>query len=158
MENPYRQIFQAFADAGIRYLVVGGVARSFHGYRRFTADLNILLARDEENLEKMAKRMCQMPRLALDVLVDASLRFEDFDRRKEWKRVWGIAIPVISMDDFAGMHGCPRGQTNRGIDRDYLRRCKATTPEQRLDWLAAALDFVREMERSNPPKHAPQKK
>lgn len=28
------------------------------------------------------------------------------------------------------------------FDRDYLRRCKASTIEQRLDWLAAAQGFV----------------
>ncbi|MBI3619503.1 hypothetical protein HY213_05730 [Candidatus Peregrinibacteria bacterium] len=28
------------------------------------------------------------------------------------------------------------------FDLDYLRRCKASTPEQRLDWLAAAQEFA----------------
>jgi predicted nucleotidyltransferase len=55
--NPYRQLFQALNDAGIRYLVVGGVAVNLHGYRRFTADVDILLALDTENLEKMTKLM-----------------------------------------------------------------------------------------------------
>lgn len=59
-DNPYRQIFQAFADAGIRYLVVGGVAVNLHGYRRFTGDFDILLALDIENLEKMTALMHRM--------------------------------------------------------------------------------------------------
>jgi len=29
-----------------------------------------------------------------------------------------------------------------GIDVDYLRRCKQSTPQQRLDWLAAAWEFA----------------
>lgn len=29
-----------------------------------------------------------------------------------------------------------------GIDREYLRRCKESTPAQRLDWLAAAREFA----------------
>lgn len=29
-----------------------------------------------------------------------------------------------------------------GIDLDYLRRCKESTPAQRLDWLAAAREFA----------------
>lgn len=37
-------------------------------------------------------------------------------------------------------------QTSRGIDRDYLRRCKQATTEQRIEWLWIALDFVRGME------------
>ena len=28
------------------------------------------------------------------------------------------------------------------IDRDYLHRTKASTPEQRLNWLMAAQEFV----------------
>jgi len=32
------------------------------------------------------------------------------------------------------------------VDLDYLHRCKASTPEQRLDWLVAAQEFVRAAE------------
>ena len=59
-DNPYRQIFQALSDAEIRYLVVGGVAVNLHGYRRFTGDIDILLALDEKNLEKMTTLMHEM--------------------------------------------------------------------------------------------------
>lgn len=74
--NPYRVIFQALNDAGIRYLVIGGVAVNLHGYRRFTADIDILLALDEENLEKMTNLMRTMGYIerlpvALRVLSDA---------------------------------------------------------------------------------------
>lgn len=44
-------------EAGIRYLVVGGVAVNLHGYRRFTGDIDILLALDADNLEKMTTLM-----------------------------------------------------------------------------------------------------
>jgi len=36
--NPYRELFRAMNNAGIRYLVVGGVAVNLHGYSRFTGD------------------------------------------------------------------------------------------------------------------------
>lgn len=55
--NPYREIFSALNDAGIRYLIVGGVAVNLHGYRRFTGDVDILLALQPENLENMTKLM-----------------------------------------------------------------------------------------------------
>lgn len=29
-----------------------------------------------------------------------------------------------------------------GLDVDYIRRCKKSTPEQRLNWLAAAREFA----------------
>jgi hypothetical protein len=141
MENPFRTIFQALSEAGIRYLVAGGVAVNLHGYLRFTGDLDILLALDKENLEKMASLMRTMgyierlpvqlealanqeqvkqwlaekgmtaytfiskenPPFMIDVLVGTSLQFERFDQQKELKQSWGIAIPVISMDDLIGM-------------------------------------------------------
>jgi len=43
-----------------------------------------------------------------------------------------------------------RDQTKRGIDREYLRRCKQTTTEQRIEWLWMALDFVRGIEKTKP--------
>ncbi len=45
-----------------------------------------------------------------------------------------------------------RTTTPSGIDIDYLRRCKQMTPSQRLDWLAAALEFVRGVEEANKKK------
>jgi predicted nucleotidyltransferase len=58
--NPYRDLFKALNDAGIRYLAVGGIAVNLHGHRRFTADVDILLTLDLENLEKMTTLMHSM--------------------------------------------------------------------------------------------------
>ena len=55
--NPYRELFTALNDAEIRYLIVGGVAVNLHGYRRFTGDIDIVLALDPENLEKVTTLM-----------------------------------------------------------------------------------------------------
>jgi hypothetical protein len=55
--NPYRELFKVMNDADIRYLIVGGMAVNLLGHRRFTADIDILLALDVENLEKMTRIM-----------------------------------------------------------------------------------------------------
>lgn len=55
--NPYKKIFSAFQKAGVKYLVVGGVAVNLYGYSRFTGDIDILLTLDEVNLAKMGKVM-----------------------------------------------------------------------------------------------------
>lgn len=57
MINPFRTLFAALNDAGIRYLIVGGVAVNLHGYRRFTGDVDLLIALEEDNLEKMTELM-----------------------------------------------------------------------------------------------------
>lgn len=33
--------------------------------------------------------------------------------------------------------------TPHTLHLDYLRRCKESSPEQKLDWLAAAVEFAR---------------
>lgn len=55
--NQYQRIFGALNDAGVRYLVVGGVAMNLLGYPRFTGDIDILLALDDANLKRMARLM-----------------------------------------------------------------------------------------------------
>ena len=58
--NPYGEIFSALNTAGIAYIVVGGVAMNLLGYPRFTGDIDILLALDEENLLKMNTLMKEL--------------------------------------------------------------------------------------------------
>lgn len=37
----YQEIIQALETAGVRYLIVGGIAVHLHGYARFTKDLDL---------------------------------------------------------------------------------------------------------------------
>lgn len=95
--NPYGRVFRALNEAKISYLVVGGVALNLLGYERFTGDLDILLALDRKNVQRMADCMREL----------------GYQQR----------LPV-------------------SIDPEYLRHCKRTTAEQRLNWLAAAVEFA----------------
>jgi uncharacterized NAD-dependent epimerase/dehydratase family protein len=45
------RVFAALEARGARYLVVGGVAVVLHGHPRFTADLDLVLGLDPQNLE-----------------------------------------------------------------------------------------------------------
>lgn len=45
-------IVRGLNDAGVRYLLVGGLAVAAHGYLRFTADVDVVLDLDPENLRK----------------------------------------------------------------------------------------------------------
>lgn len=49
-------------------------------------------------------------------------------------------------------------QTKMGIDREYLRRSKEMSPGARLDWLAAAWEFVQMIKGKKPqrPEDGPQ--
>jgi hypothetical protein len=44
--SDFEAVFAALQQAGVHHLVVGGVAVVFHGYPRFTADLDLVVALD----------------------------------------------------------------------------------------------------------------
>jgi predicted nucleotidyltransferase len=47
-------IFRAFADHGVDYIVIGGVAAIAHGHTRNTRDVDFVAATDRANLERLA--------------------------------------------------------------------------------------------------------
>jgi hypothetical protein len=49
-----------------------------------------------------------------------------------------------------------RRPVKHGFDLGYLRRCKASTPAQRLEWLGIAWEFVTCITR-RPAAHRPRK-
>ena len=66
----YSELFAAFEKAKIRYLVVGGVAVVLHGFLRATADLDLIIALDPENVEKFLRLMKELgykPRVPVSI-------------------------------------------------------------------------------------------
>lgn len=108
MQNPYREIFQALTDGGIRYLVVGGVAVNLHGYQRYTGDIDLLLALDEDNLERMTKVMHTLGYLErLPVALKALADEKQVQRWLDEKNMTAFAFiskenPLFSVDVLAG--------------------------------------------------------
>ncbi len=47
----YQPLFRALNESEVRYVVVGGVATVLHGYARFTADIDLIVARRDPTLE-----------------------------------------------------------------------------------------------------------
>jgi len=45
-----KSVFQVLNDAGVRYVVVGGVAVNAHGYQRLTQDLDLAIQLQRENI------------------------------------------------------------------------------------------------------------
>ena len=48
-------LLRRLADAGVDFLVIGGVAVFFQGYARFTKDLDIVYATNAANLERLGE-------------------------------------------------------------------------------------------------------
>jgi hypothetical protein len=46
----YVELFKALHEEGVRYVLVGGIAVNLHGVERATADVDLIIALDAENL------------------------------------------------------------------------------------------------------------
>jgi hypothetical protein len=74
-----RTIIEALNRAGVRYLVVGGLAVVAHGHVRFTADIDLFLDFDDDNLRRAMEAFAGLgfrPRapVALHEFADAQVR------------------------------------------------------------------------------------
>ncbi|MBN1868176.1 nucleotidyltransferase family protein [Candidatus Sumerlaeota bacterium] len=75
-------IFGRLNEAGVRYLVAGGLAVVAHGYPRYTDDIDIALAMERENLLKAVEVLDSLgyrPRVPV-ALKDLA----DDDKRRQW--------------------------------------------------------------------------
>jgi hypothetical protein len=139
----YEDLFRGLAAARIRYVVVGGVALVLHGVVRFTADLDLLVALDPENVDAFLKAMEDLGYQPKPPLRAAA--FADPRMRAEWKEMRGMQVftfyhpqrPVELVDvfidepiDFAAVERDKQIFTARGIEIPaisipHLRHLKA---------------------------------
>lgn len=86
----YEELFKDFDKAGIRYLVVGGIAVVLHGFLRATADLDLMVALDPKNLDiflKLLKEKGYKPKAPVPIE-----SFADAEKRKEWIHDKGMKV------------------------------------------------------------------
>lgn len=79
----YEDLFRAFYERGIQYVVIGGFAINFHGIPRLTADLDLIIGLNPDNLKTAVKLLSDLgyePRLP--VPAEAIL---DPETRREWQ-------------------------------------------------------------------------
>jgi len=90
-------IIQALNEAGVRYLVVGGLAVVAHGHVRFTADIDLVLDFDEENLRRAVEVFAGLgfrPRAPVPLH-----QFADTKIRHGWIRDKGLTVFSLFSDD-----------------------------------------------------------
>ncbi len=60
----FEKAVQALCDAGVEFVVIGGVSAAFHGSARITYDLDICYSRESGNLRRLAAALAPFhPRL-----------------------------------------------------------------------------------------------
>lgn len=57
INQDFREFAQSLNDSGVRYLVVGGYAVAFHGYPRYTKDLDLWIWMDPANAAAVVRAL-----------------------------------------------------------------------------------------------------
>ncbi len=124
MNEKQISLLAAFADAGVEYAVVGGVAVNMHGYVRATHDLDLFIRPTEENARAAYRALLALgvPLSGIepnDLLVEeenlrfgpeedhidilpsiGEMPFEQVWRNRVEAEVDGLSIPFISKADL----------------------------------------------------------
>jgi len=59
LNQGFREFILSLNDNGVHYLVIGSYAVAFHGYPRYTNDMDVWIAMDAENAANMVKALEQ---------------------------------------------------------------------------------------------------
>ncbi len=98
--NAISTILGALTDSRVRYVVVGGVAVVLHGHLRFTADLDLVIALDRDNVLaalSALKRLGFQPRSPVP-----ADQFADPEVRATWIREKGLTVFSLWGPDYPG--------------------------------------------------------
>ena len=110
-------IVQALNAAGARYLIAGGLAVVAHGYVRFTADLDLILDLEEENVKRGLRALAGLgyqPRAPV-----ALSDFADPQKRRQWLRDKGLTVFSLFSREHAATEVDLFVETPLDFDRAY---------------------------------------
>ena len=124
LNDDYKDILSAFANAEVEYLLVGAYALAAHGHPRSTGDIDLWVRPTLENAERVIKALRQFgaptqnisrsdfskPQMILqigvsprriDIITDIeAVTFHDAWPNRLQIMVYGISVPVIGKDDL----------------------------------------------------------
>jgi predicted nucleotidyltransferase len=108
MDTPYERLLVSLARADVNFLIVGGVAVALNGFVRTTEDVDILIERSEENVERLLGALASFGQGHA-----RELSFADFDEAEGAVRV----VEEFPLDIFTIM----RGHTYRDLLNQSLQ-------------------------------------
>ena len=104
----FQELFSALNKSKVRYLVAGGIAVNLYGIERATADIDLVVDLDENNLERFINAIKE-----LGLKPKVPVRLEDFikkEKRERWVIEKGMRVfsifdpknPYLLLDVFVG--------------------------------------------------------
>lgn len=129
--------------AGVRYIVIGGMAMVLHGFNRGTEDIDLLVDRAVDNVKLLREALSILPdnavrevrdsdiedygvvRVADEVVVDlmgsaCGIDFQEASVDIDWREIEGVQIPFASPQLLLRTKQTVREKDE--IDRLYLKR------------------------------------
>jgi hypothetical protein len=106
MESDLLRIFDVLERAGVKYLVVGGVAVVLHGHLRVTADVDLVIKLEPANVRVAMQALASLgfrPRAPVPIE-----QFADAEARTSWIQekgltvfsLWSPSMPGAEVDVF----------------------------------------------------------
>lgn len=78
LNKDFREFIASLNENSVRYLIVGGYAVGFHGYPRYTKDLDVWIEVSDENAENIVKALNQFGFGAISFTTDDFLKPDEF--------------------------------------------------------------------------------
>lgn len=108
----YEPIFEALNTAGVRYVVVGGLATVLHGYARLTADVDLAVDLAPEEASRVVQTLAAIgfrPQAPVDPKAFADRTIRDQWVREKHMRAFSLIDPANPMRvvDLLLEHGVP---------------------------------------------------
>jgi hypothetical protein len=96
LSKDLREFVALLNSKGVEYLVVGGFAVSYHGFARYTGDIDFLVRRSEENSHRVLTALAHFGFGSADIQTDdlASPDKVVQKNRRSGRKIWGMkALP-----------------------------------------------------------------
>ena len=148
MENPFEDLLADLARAEVRFVTVGGLACALNGHVRATEDVDILVARDPDNVARLLAVLAGfgdghaaelsvadftdeegairvVEEFPLDIFTRmGGLRFEDLASHVLVHEVAGVRIPYLDAEGLIRLKGQSLRERDR-IDVVVLQRLQS---------------------------------
>ena len=113
-------LVRALEEAGVRYLVAGGLAVNAHGYLRFTRDIDLVIQLSPQNI---LSAFAAFETLGYKPLVPVTepFAFDEEHARALVKPLGPIAVRFVSIASLIRMKEIA-GRPQDKIDIEYLRK------------------------------------
>ena len=131
----FEELLRLLEENAVEYMIVGGYAVAFHGYARFTKDVDVFFRSEDDNIARLRKALVDFGFAEKDLPVDAFattgniVTFGVFPTRVDLLN----RIDGVEFDEAYGraVRGAYAGVEVNFIGREDLIRNKQQTPRAR---------------------------